>query len=126
MKKVLLIIICIYVVSNLYAREENININDQRIYNKLISDQLSQLNINYKLSIDVNITIDEDGYFSYSILNTSDIEGFNDKLEKFLDEQTRKKFPTFRNQPFTTKITFIPEDINLPSKDKFHNRFIKQ
>lgn len=121
MKKLLFTLFSLFLTLNLYARNENINIDNPKTYAKVIGDQLSDFKSKYKLSINVNITIDEDGSLSYQILNESDVEDFQKQLEDFLDEQARKKFPTLNNQSYTTTITFIPQDLNI-SNTNFHHQ----
>lgn len=103
---------------------ETININSDRTFYKLVEDQIGEFKTFYKLSIAVEITIDEDGEFSYEILNDTDIEGFKDELEKFLEEKTSIKFPTLKGKTTKFKKYFTPKDIVKDDSKNFDkNRF---
>lgn len=112
----------ILIAQALFAND-TININSDRTFYKLVEDQIGEFKSSYKLSIAVRITIDEDGDFSYEFLNDSDIDGFQDELERFLDEKTSIKFPTLKGK--TTKFikVFTPDDIIKDDSKKPNNSF---
>lgn len=118
MKKIY--ILALFLISSLALNADSLNIQDSRIFDKIIKEQLGNFEPAYKITIAVNITIDEDGEFSYEILNDSSIEGFKDDLEKFLDTKTDTKFPTFKNQKTTMKVEFTPKDLTKMQEDKYN------
>lgn len=112
----------ILIAQALFAND-TININSDRTFYKLVEDQIGEFKSSYKLSIAVRITIDEDGDFSYEFLNDSDIDGFQDELERFLDEKTSVKFPTLKGKTTKFKKVFTPDDLIKDDSKKPNNNF---
>lgn len=112
-------ILALFLISSLSLKADSLNIQDSKIFNKIMKEQLGNFEPAYKITIAVNITIDEDGEFSYEILNDSSIEGFKYELERFLDTKIDTKFPTFKNQKTTMKIEFTPKDLTKTQEDKY-------